>query len=108
MILLDNAVKYSHSGGAVVIRLAVADQMYRIEVEDHGPGIGLESQPRIFDRFYRADPARSRAAGTSGGAGLGLSIARWVAEAHQGRLNLISSSAAGTVFRAEIPVNCEQ
>lgn len=103
MILLDNAVKYSQTAGQVTIRLGKSGSNYTIQVEDKGPGIPPESQPRIFDRFYRVDAARSRASGTSGGAGLGLSIARWVAEAHKGKLTLVSSDHSGTIFLAVLP-----
>ncbi|MGC4014779.1 MAG: ATP-binding protein [Luteolibacter sp.] len=103
MILLDNAVKYSHSAGCVNIRLEHRQGLYDIFVEDAGPGIPAEAQPFIFNRFYRADAARSRSSATSGGAGLGLSIARWIAERHHGELRLLSTSSAGTVFCATLP-----
>jgi signal transduction histidine kinase len=72
-----------------------------------GAGIPAEAQPHIFDRFYRADSARLRdkddSAGPASGAGLGLSIARWVAEAHGGTLELLHSSETGTVFKLILP-----
>ncbi len=106
MILLDNAVKYSIPGGRVTIRLMRRQDKYDIFVEDTGPGIQADAQPFIFDRFYRADTARSRSSATSGGAGLGLSIARWIAEIHHGEVRLESTSPAGTVFCASLPVSC--
>lgn len=104
MILLDNGVKYSNPGGRVEVRLSLTGDAYRIEVEDDGPGIPAESQESIFHRFYRADKARSRASGTSGGAGLGLSIGRWIAEAHGGTLRLAKSGPDGTIFEATLPL----
>lgn len=71
-----------------------------VEVEDTGPGIPSEHAPHVFDRFYRADPARSRGAG----AGLGLPIARAIAEAHGGRLELVRA-APGTLFRVTLPAS---
>ena len=68
-----------------------------------GSGIPAELQPRIFERFFRADKARSRSEGETGGAGLGLSIARWIVEAHHGQLVLTRSDATGTVFTAILP-----
>jgi signal transduction histidine kinase len=61
-------------------------------------------QPRIFERFFRADKTRSRSEGDTGGAGLGLSIARWIAEAHHGRLELTRSDSSGSTFTAYLPL----
>jgi two-component system OmpR family sensor kinase len=71
-----------------------------VEVADTGPGISAEHQPHIFERFYRADASRSRA---SGGAGLGLAIARWIAEAHGGQIAVESALGWGTTFRVSLP-----
>lgn len=105
--LLDNAIKHTPRGGAVMISCKRAGARYVITVSDTGAGIPLEAQPHIFDRFYRANSARSRdeddSAGLTSGAGLGLSIARWVAEAHDGTLELLHSSEAGTVFQLILP-----
>jgi len=105
--LVDNAIKYTPSAGAVTVSCKREGNRYIITVSDTGPGIPAEAQPRIFDRFYRADSARSRAeddaAGLTSGAGLGLSIARWVAEAHEGSLELLHSSTAGSVFQLILP-----
>ena len=80
---------------------------YVITVSDTGVGIAAEAQPHIFDRFYRADSVRSRGedniADRTSGAGLGLSIARWVAEAHDGTLELLHSSDEGTAFQIILP-----
>ena len=81
--LVDNAIKYTPRGGAVTVSCRQEAKRYIITVSDTGPGIPVEAQPHIFERFYRADSARSRAedegAGLTSGAGLGLSIARWIA-----------------------------
>jgi signal transduction histidine kinase len=70
-----------------------------VEVRDDGPGIGDEHRERVFDRFYRIDDARSRA---SGGAGLGLAIARWAVELNGGRLELESALGEGSTFRVHL------
>jgi heavy metal sensor kinase len=105
--LVDNAIKYNPRGGAVTVSCRPEGKRYIITVSDTGPGIPAEAQPHIFERFYRADSARSRAeddgAGLTSGAGLGLSIARWIAEAHEGTLELLHSSEAGSVFQLVLP-----
>jgi len=106
--LLDNAVKHTPAGGSIHVRLARADGHYSISVSDTGAGIPAEAQSQIFERFYRLDKARSRAEaarGVNSGAGLGLSIARWIAEAHGGRLVLQHSGEAGSTFVASLPAN---
>jgi two-component system OmpR family sensor kinase len=107
--LVYNAIKYTPSGGAVTVLCKREAQHYLITVSDTGRGIPAETQPHIFERFYRADSARSRAedegAGLTSGAGLGLSIARWVAEAHDGTLELLNSSPAGSVFQLILPAS---
>ncbi len=103
--LLNNAVKYTHPGGKVSLRLAQQDSAYMITVADTGIGISVEAQPYIFERFYRADKARGRAElGTSSGAGLGLSIAKWITDAHGGLLTLQHSSTQGSTFVAVLPI----
>lgn len=103
--LLDNAVKHTPPGGRVTVELARAGAVYEICVHDTGAGIPPEAQPHVFDRFYRADPVRSRPAGGSStaGAGLGLPIARWIAEAHGGTLRLLSSGPEGSSFVLQLP-----
>ena len=100
--LLDNAIKYTPEGGEVRVGADARAGDYVVTVEDTGIGIPAEAQPFVFDRFFRADQARSRAE-AGGGAGLGLSIARWIAEAHGGRLDLVRSSERGTVFALTLP-----
>jgi heavy metal sensor kinase len=99
--LLDNAVKYTPAGGEIRLSLATHNGDARITVNDTGVGIGAEDQPRIFDRFYRVDKARSRALG---GAGLGLSIARWIVEAHEGTLSVDSKVGSGSTFTVALPL----
>ncbi len=100
--LLDNAIKYSPRGGRIAIRVSRRDSATAcIEVEDTGPGIAPEHQAKVFDRFYRIDEGRSREAG---GAGLGLAIAKWGAEAHGGRLEL-ESTTSGCTFRLLLPAS---
>jgi len=101
--LLDNAIKYTPAGGMINVDCRLDGSSYVIRVSNTGPGIPAELQSRIFERFFRADKARSRAEGDTGGAGLGLSIARWIAEAHNGRLELTQSDSSGTTFTAYLP-----
>jgi two-component system sensor histidine kinase CiaH len=100
--LLDNAIKYTAEGGRVEIACRLTNTGFEVDVTDTGPGIAPELQSRIFERFFRADPARSRS-GREGGAGLGLSIALWIAEAHNGRLELVRSDATGSHFAVYLP-----
>jgi two-component system OmpR family sensor kinase len=103
--LLDNALKYSRRGGEVRLDLARRDGGYVMRVKDSGPAIHGDAAERIFERFYRVDRARSREADSAtGGAGLGLPIARWVAEAHGGSLRLARSTADGNEFEVFLPV----
>jgi heavy metal sensor kinase len=99
--IIHNAVKYSPVGEtiSVIVRNGDASQVV-VEVQDKGPGIPLEDQGRVFDRFYRVDKARWR---ESGGAGLGLSIAKWAVEAHGGSIELDSEPNLGSTFRIVLP-----
>jgi two-component system, OmpR family, sensor kinase len=101
--LVDNAIKYTPPGGKVHLECQREGEEYALSVTDTGAGIPAELQARIFERFFRADKARSRSEGDTGGAGLGLSIALWIAEAHHGRLELTRSDATGTMFTAWLP-----
>ena len=100
--LLDNAVKYTPAGGEISIALGSQNGAAHMVVTDTGIGIPAEDQSRIFDRFYRVDKARSRALG---GAGLGLSIARWIVEGHGGSLSVESMVGRGSSFTAELPLS---
>jgi two-component system OmpR family sensor kinase len=108
--LFENAIKHTSSGGVVRIALERRSTTYAIVVSDTGSGIPLEAQAHIFERFYRVDKARSRVESSNlgGGAGLGLSIAKWTAEAHLGCLELHRSDATGSTFIASLPVNGKQ
>jgi two-component system OmpR family sensor kinase len=97
----DNAVRYAPSGSAVRVALDRSGDQYAISVSDDGPGIPGEIQPRIFERFYRIDEARTH--GKDGGAGLGLAVARWIARAHGGDVTLATSSRAGSTFVITLP-----
>jgi heavy metal sensor kinase len=101
--LLDNAIKYSPPRCTVTLACRRDGDHYSISVSDNGPGIPVDLQPLIFDRFFRVDKARSRSEGDSAGAGLGLSISRWIAEAHQGQLELNRSDSHGSTFSVTLP-----
>ncbi|HEY6464493.1 MAG TPA: heavy metal sensor histidine kinase [Candidatus Acidoferrales bacterium] len=105
VILLDNAVKYTPSGGQVDVKLGADDGFAVVEIRDNGIGISAEDMPHIFDRFYRADRARTR---EHGGAGLGLAIGKWIAEAHGGEIHVQSDPARGSLFQVRIPLSREQ
>jgi two-component system, OmpR family, phosphate regulon sensor histidine kinase PhoR len=98
--LIDNAVKYSPEGSRVEVGLAETDEEIVIVVTDHGPGIPREHLPRLFERFYRVDKARSR---DLGGTGLGLAIVKHIAQAHGGRVSVDSRVGVGSSFRIHLP-----
>ena len=102
--VIDNAVRFSPAGGAVRVALDRAGGDYAISVTDQGPGIAAEVQSRIFERFYRVDEARSRHGASDGGAGLGLALARWIAQAHGGEIRLATSSRLGSTFVITLPL----
>jgi heavy metal sensor kinase len=104
-ILLDNAVKYTPSGGQVDVKLGSDNGFAVVEIRDSGIGISAEDMPHIFDRFYRADRARTR---EHGGAGLGLAIGKWIAEAHGGEIRAQSAPTKGSLFQVRIPLSREQ
>ncbi len=100
--LVDNAVKFTPSHGAVTVSLERREADYVLSVVDTGPGIPPEARQHIFERFYRADRTRSKS--EDGGAGLGLAIARWIARAHDGDIELSDSGGAGTKFIVRLPL----
>ena len=100
LILIDNAIKYTPAGGTVTVGLRNSSGSVVAEFRDTGIGISADDLPNIFDRFYRADKARSR---EFGGVGLGLSIARWVAEAHRGSIEVQSTLDTGSLFLVRLP-----
>src|SRR5690242_11689409 len=99
--LVDNAVKYSRSGGSVEMSLTIHANQAKFVISDHGIGISLEDQKRIFDRFYRTDDARSH---TKKGTGLGLAICAWIVEAHHGRIEVQSEPNKGSTFTVLLPL----
>ena len=98
--LVDNAVKFTPAGGTITITAKWEKPLVRIEVKDTGVGIPAEHLSRVFERFYRVDRARSREAG---GTGLGLAIVRQIVWAHQGRVEVESSTDLGSTFRIFLP-----
>ena len=101
VILLDNAIKYTPPPGEIVITGNKQGNNLVVTVEDSGQGIAAEDLPRVFDRFYRGDKVRSR---EKGGSGLGLSIAKWIVEQHDGRISVESRPGGGTKFSIVLPV----
>ncbi|SNB44872.1 two-component system histidine kinase PnpS [Geobacter sp. DSM 9736] len=93
--LLDNAVKYTPEEGSITVTADTADGMVKVSVRDTGPGIPDKDLPRLFERFYRVDEARSRA---EGGTGLGLSIVKHIVQLHGGEISVTSRPGAGTTF----------
>jgi len=101
LALLDNAIKYTPAGGSIALRAHAADSDAVVSVRDTGIGVAPEEVDRLFDRFYRVDKARSRAAG---GTGLGLSIAREIVQAHGGTLRVESAPGSGTTVTMRLPL----
>jgi signal transduction histidine kinase len=99
-ILVDNAVKYTPAGGLIRISVSEKEGQAFLTVRDEGIGILPEAVPKIFDRFYRTDESRARA---TGGAGLGLSIARWIAQRHGGHMEVLSREGIGTRISVVLP-----
>jgi signal transduction histidine kinase len=104
LVLLDNALKYSYSGGHVVVHTKAKDEQALLAVSDNGVGIDAEHLPHLGERFYRVDKARSREAG---GTGLGLSIARRIAITHSGSLSFSSAPGQGTTVTLALPLAYE-
>lgn len=100
--LIDNAIKYTPSGGRIEIRTAREGRVSRLDVVDNGPGIPESLRAHIFERFYRGDESHSQDAG---GSGLGLSIAEWAVEACRGQLTLERTTTEGSTFRITLPAN---
>ena len=99
-----NAIQHTPQGGSVTLGLERREGFVCLTVSDTGEGIAEEDLPHIFDRFYRADRSRSR---HSGGAGLGLSIVRWVAEAHKGSVTVASIPGRGSTFAIWLPLEAD-
>ncbi len=101
--LLDNAIKYSKSSGTIGVVQKIEDKFVRLEIIDKGIGISAKDLPHVFDRFYRADKSRS-ADGTQRGSGLGLSISRFLVQAHGGTINVASREGKGTTVNVRLPI----
>ncbi len=104
-ILVDNAVKYTSDGDKITLRVRLKEGNPCFEVQDNGIGIKQEDLSRIFDRFFRSDPARTRA---TGGTGLGLSIAKWIVERHGGYFDVFSREGIGTRIGVVLPKKNEK
>ena len=98
--LVDNAIKYTHNGGRITIRWTATPTHVQVDVQDNGFGISDRDLPRIFERFYRADKARDRAAG---GTGLGLSIVKHLVAAMNGQIRVVSTISQGSTFSVTLP-----
>ena len=103
-ILLDNAQKYTCAPGKISLEVGKADGKAVVAVRDTGIGISLKDQAKIFERFYRVDTARSR---SQGGAGIGLSIAHWIVQQHDGTITVQSEIGKGSAFIVEFPLRTE-
>jgi two-component system OmpR family sensor kinase len=99
-VLITNAVQYTDPGGTIRLQSVEAADGFTVTVEDTGIGIPAESLDRIFERFYRVDPARTR---MGGGSGLGLAIARWIVDAHRGSITVTSTPGKGSCFTVRLP-----
>ena len=102
--LVDNALKYTPDGGRVTLRVAPSGEGAVVSVEDSGPGIAAEHLPRLFERFYRVDTARSR---ELGGTGLGLSIVKHLAESMGASVGVASVPGTGSRFEVRLPARAE-
>lgn len=100
--LIDNAITHTRQGGIITMAARRLDNWVEISVEDTGEGIPAEDLPNVFERFYRVDKSRARA---TGGAGLGLAIAKSLVEAHGGRIEIRSEEGKGSRFSFTIPVS---
>jgi signal transduction histidine kinase len=96
--LLANAVKFTEAGGRITVRARVTTPMIEVAVADTGPGIPLNEQSRVFERFWQSNPTAGR------GSGLGLAIARGIVEAHGGRIWVESEPGRGSAFHFTIPI----
>lgn len=99
--LVDNALKFTPSAGAVTVAVTVEERTARLTVRDTGVGIPADALPHVFDRFFRADSARSR---SQDGAGLGLSLVKWIVERHEGTIDVASRQGHGTTVTVTLPI----
>jgi heavy metal sensor kinase len=103
--LLDNALKFTPEGGGVTLRVSSEGGAVRVDVADSGIGLTPEDAGRVFERFFRADPARSS---DTAGAGLGLSLVKWIVDRHHGRVDVVSNPQRGTTFTILLPPSAAQ
>ncbi len=101
VIVLDNAIKYTPEGGLIRVACRKLAHTVHVEIEDTGIGIAPDQLPRVFDRFYRSDKARTR---QEGGTGLGLAIAQWIVERHGGKIRIESRLSVGTTVYMALPI----
>ena len=100
VILLDNALKYTPSGGSINVSAKVNKKNLVFEISDTGRGIDDPKKEKIFDRFYRTDKSRNS---KTGGNGLGLSIAKWIVDEHHGKISVYDNYPTGTIFNVVLP-----
>jgi len=105
LILLDNAIKFTGEGGRIGVTFARANGLVRVAVTDTGTGIRPDALPHVFERFYRADRARSR---KTSGAGLGLALAKWIVDRHHGTIAVESRPGEGSTFTVSLPAFAER
>jgi signal transduction histidine kinase len=98
--VVANAIRHSPAGGEITLRAGLRPDASRLEVEDGGPGIGVDEEERVFERFYRSDSGRST---DEGGSGLGLAIARWIVELHDGSIRVERPERSGCRVVIELP-----
>ncbi len=103
--LIENAIVYSEPGGQVGVGIKVNNEIAEISVTDSGIGIPESEQERIFERFYRVDPSRSR---QTGGTGLGLAIVKHAASQHKGEVKIFSKVGVGSTFTLRLPINANE
>jgi signal transduction histidine kinase len=103
--LVDNAIKYTQKRGKISLRLEALNSLAHISVVDNGIGIPANEIPQIFNRFYRVDKARTR---ETGGVGLGLSIAKLIADAHGGTISVVSELNKGSAFSITLPIETSE
>ena len=97
MILVDNAIRHSPTGGEVRVAVRHANGEAQLDVEDQGRGVSPEDMPHVFERFWRASGA------PSGGTGLGLAIAKWIVDRHDGSISVTNRQGGGARFRVQLP-----
>lgn len=102
LILLDNAIKFTPPAGRVAVNVSRTQGLALLAVTDTGIGMDRDTLPRVFERFYQGDPARSR--GGDGGAGLGLALAKWIATHHGGTIEVVSQPGHGSTFTVQLPL----